>query len=71
MELEFIFFAERVQFKTPIEPTRSHMNYQLYILTRRERLKSAPYLRLKKLKLFEIAKGGPFGFFENPICCGV
>ena len=33
--------------------------------TRRERLKSAPYLRLKKLKLFEIVKGGPFGFFEK------
>ena len=28
--------------------------------TRRERLKSAPYLRLKKLKFFEIVKGGPF-----------
>ena len=42
-----------------------------YEKTRRERLKSAPYLRLKKLKLFEIVKGGPFGFFENPICCGV
>ena len=26
--------------------------------TRRERLKSTPYLRLKKLKLFEIVKGG-------------
>ena len=34
-------------------------------LTRWERLKSAPYLRLKKLKLFEIVKGGPFGFFEK------
>ena len=31
---------------------------------RRERLKSAPYLRLKKLKkLFEIVEGGTFGFF--------
>ena len=28
--------------------------------TRRERLKSEPYLRLKKLKLFEIVRGGPF-----------
>ena len=34
-------------------------------LTRWERLKSAPYLRLKKLKLFEIVKGGTFGFFEK------
>ena len=34
-----------------------------YLRTRRERLKSAPYLRLKKLKIFEIVKGGPFGFF--------
>ena len=32
-------------------------NYQ----TRRERLKSAPYLRLKRLKDFKIVKEGPFG----------
>ena len=31
--------------------------------TTRELLKSAPYLRHKKL--FEIVKGGPFGFFEK------
>ena len=31
--------------------------------TRRERLKSASYLKLKKLKLFEIVKGLTFGFF--------
>ena len=35
--------------------------------TRRERLKSAPYL---KLKLFEIVKGGPFGFFEIQFAAG-
>ena len=33
--------------------------------TRRERLKSAPYLRLKKLKLFEIVKGGTLWVFEK------
>ena len=37
--------------------------------TRRERLKSAPYLRLKKRKFFKIVKGGPFGLFVNLVCC--
>ena len=32
--------------------------------TRRERLKSALYLRLKKRKAFKIAKGGPLGFLK-------
>ena len=40
-------------------------------LTRRERLKSALYLRLKKRKVFKIVKGGPFGLFENPACCSI
>ena len=31
--------------------------------TRRERLKSAPYLKLKKLKLFETVKGGTLWVF--------
>ena len=39
--------------------------------TRRERLKSALYLRLKKRKVFKSVKGGPFGLFENPVCCTI
>ena len=35
----------------------------VYILTSRERPKSAPYLRLK------IEKGGPFGLCETPAGC--
>ena len=37
--------------------------------TRRERLKSALYLSLKKV--FKIVKGRPFGLFENPVCCKI
>ena len=37
--------------------------------TRREPLKSARYLRLKKRKVFEIVKGGPFVIFQHPLCC--
>ena len=29
---------------------------------------SALYLSLKKGKVFEIVKEGPFGLFENPVC---
>ena len=40
--------------------------------TRRERLKSAPYPRLKKRKVFKIVQGGGlFGLFENPVCCKI
>ena len=39
--------------------------------TRRERLKSALYLRLKKRKAFKIAKGGPFGLFETSVGCKI
>ena len=39
--------------------------------TRRERLKSELYLRLKKRKVFKIVKGGPFRLFENPVCCKI
>ena len=39
--------------------------------TRRERLKSALYLRLKKRKGFKPVKGGYFGLFENPVCCKI
>ena len=39
--------------------------------TRRERLKSALYLRLKKRKVFKPVKGGPFGLFKNPVCCKI
>ena len=35
------------------------------IPTRRERLKSAPYLRLKKLKFLEIVKGGTLWVFSK------
>ena len=42
-----------------------------YMQTRRERLKSALYLRLKQRKVFEIVKGGLFGLFENPVCCKI
>ena len=45
------------------------MANRLPIKTRRERLKSALYLRLEKLKGFKIVKGGPFGLFKNPVCC--
>ena len=44
---------------------------QVYRKTRRERLKSALYLRLKKRKVFKIVKGGPFRLFENPVCCKI
>ena len=37
-------------------------------LTRRERLKSALYPRLKKRKVFKILIGG---LFENPVCCKI
>ena len=37
---------------------------QLLLTTRRERLKSARYLRLKKRKVFEIVKGGSLGFLK-------
>ena len=36
-------------------------------LTRRERLKSALYLKLKKRKVFKMVKGGSFPLFENPV----
>ena len=39
--------------------------------TRRERLKSALYLRLKKAQFFKFVKGGPFRLFENPVCCKI
>ena len=39
--------------------------------TRRERLKSAPYPRLKKRKVFKIVEGRLFGLFENPVCCKI
>ena len=38
--------------------------------TRRERLKSALYLRLKK-RSFKPVEGGPFELFENPVCCKI
>ena len=38
------------------------------MLKRRERLKSALSLKLRK-RSFYIVKGGPFGLFENPVCC--
>ena len=41
------------------------------MITRRERLKSALYLKLKKRKVFEIVKGGPFRLCENPVCCKI
>ena len=40
-------------------------------LTRREHLKSALYIRLKKRKVFKTVKGGPFRLFRNPVCCKV
>ena len=33
--------------------------------TKRECLKSALYLKLKKRRVFKIVERGPFGFFEN------
>ena len=42
------------------------LGYQIF--TRRERLKSALYPRLKKRNVFEIP---PFGLFENPVCCKI
>ena len=39
--------------------------------TRRERLKLALYLKLKKRKVFKPVKGGRFGLFENPVCCKI
>ena len=39
--------------------------------TRRERLKSALNLRLKKAQFFEFVKGGTFRLFENPVCCKI
>ena len=42
----------------------------LQVVTRRERLKAALYLRLKKRKVLKIVKRGPFvGVFENAFCC--
>ena len=41
----------------------NHPMSQCSEITRRERLKSAPYLRLKKLKLFEIVKRGTLWVF--------
>ena len=34
------------------------------LLTRRERLKSALYVKLKQCKVFKIVKGGPLGFLK-------
>ena len=39
--------------------------------TRREPLKSALYLHLKKRRIFKTVKGGPFGLVENPVCCKI
>ena len=39
--------------------------------TRRESLKSALYLRLKKRNVFRIKKGRPFGLHGNPVCCKI
>ena len=41
------------------------------LITRRERLKSTLYLRLKKRKVFETVKGGPYGLFEKTVCCKI
>ena len=27
--------------------------------------------KAQKSKIFKIAKGGPFGLFENPVCCKI
>ena len=40
-------------------------------ITRRERLKSALYLRLKRRQVFKIVKGGTFQTFSNLVCCKV
>ena len=40
--------------------------------TRRERLKSALYPRLKKRKPFKTVKGGrTIRLFQNPVCCKI
>ena len=39
--------------------------------TRRERLESVLYLRLKKRNVFKCVLRGPFGLFENPVCCKI
>ena len=44
---------------------------QVYRTTKRKRLKSALYPRLKKRKVFKIVKGGLFRLFENPVCCKI
>ena len=41
------------------------------IITRRERPKSALYLRLKTRKVFKIVERGIFGLFENLVCCKI
>ena len=47
------------------------MLFFLYISTRRERLKSALYLSLKRRKVFENVKGGTLETFSNPVCCEI
>ena len=50
----------------------SHVEKISFVIrTRRERLKSAPYLGLKKRKVFKIVKVGPFGLFESPVRCKI
>ena len=40
-------------------------------VARRERLKSALYLRLKERKVCKAVKRGPYGLFANPACCKI
>ena len=37
----------------------------------RERPKSAAISKAQKGKVFKPVKGGPFGIFENPVCCKI
>ena len=46
-------------------------NVSSITITKRERPKSALYLRLKTRKLFKIVKKGTFGLFENLVCCKI
>ena len=44
----------------------------IFYITRRERLKSALYLRLKKAQFFKnLLKGGPLRLSKNPVCCKI
>ena len=46
----------------------------VYSTTRREQRLKSHFLhlrRLKKRKVFEPVKGGPFGLFENPVRCKI